>query len=68
MVLLGGIGTLVGPIVGSVTFLTLQDSVARQTEYWRALLGLVILFLVLVFPQGIVGTIENWSARAWKRA
>jgi branched-chain amino acid transport system permease protein len=68
MVLLGGIGTLVGPIVGSVTFLTLQDSVARQTEYWRALLGLVILFLVLVFPQGIAGTIQNWSQRAWKRA
>jgi branched-chain amino acid transport system permease protein len=68
MVLLGGIGTLVGPIVGSVTFLTLQDSVARQTEYWRALLGLVILFLVLVFPQGIAGTIQNWSQRIWKRA
>jgi len=68
MVLLGGIGTLVGPIVGSVTFLTLQDSVARQTEYWRALLGLVILFLVLVFPQGIAGTIQSWSQRAWKRA
>ena len=46
----------------------LQDSVARQTEYWRALLGLVILFLVLVFPQGIAGTIQSWSQRAWKRA
>ena len=68
MVLLGGIGTLVGPIVGSVTFLTLQDSVARQTEYWRALLGFVILFIVLVFPQGIAGTIQSWSQRAWKRA
>jgi branched-chain amino acid transport system permease protein len=68
MVLLGGIGTLAGPIVGSVTFLTLQDSVARQTEYWRALLGLIILFLVLVFPQGIAGTIRDWSDRAWKRA
>jgi branched-chain amino acid transport system permease protein len=48
--------------------LTLQDSVARQTEYWRALLGFVILFIVLVFPQGIAGTIQSWSQRAWKRA
>jgi branched-chain amino acid transport system permease protein len=46
----------------------LQDSVARQTEYWRALLGVVILFLVLVFPQGIAGTIRDWSERDWKRA
>jgi len=63
MVLLGGIGTLVGPIVGSVSFLTLQDSVARQTEYWRALLGLAIIFLVLVFPQGIAGTLRHWAER-----
>jgi branched-chain amino acid transport system permease protein len=28
----------------------------RQTEYWRALLGAIILFLVLLFPAGIVGT------------
>jgi branched-chain amino acid transport system permease protein len=34
----------------------LQDTVMRQTEYWRALLGGIILFLVLVFPMGIVGT------------
>jgi branched-chain amino acid transport system permease protein len=69
MVLLGGIATLVGPIVGSVTFLSLQDSVARQTEYWRALLGVVIIGLVLVFPSGIAGTIQNWFTRDWtKRA
>jgi ABC-type branched-subunit amino acid transport system permease subunit len=55
MVLLGGIQTLTGPIVGASVFATLQDTVMRQTEYWRALLGIVILLLVLAFPQGIVG-------------
>jgi len=55
MVLLGGIQTLSGPIVGASVFATLQDTVMRQTEYWRALLGAIILLLVLVFPQGIVG-------------
>jgi branched-chain amino acid transport system permease protein len=55
MVLLGGIQTLTGPIVGASVFATLQDTVMRQTEYWRALLGVIILLLVLAFPQGIAG-------------
>lgn len=59
MVLLGGVQTLTGPIAGATVFSLLQDTVMRQTEYWRALLGGIILLLVLAFPQGIVGTINN---------
>ncbi|NMG34492.1 ABC transporter permease [Azoarcus sp. TTM-91] len=59
MVLLGGVQTLAGPIVGAVTFTWLQDTVARSTDYWRALLGGIILFLVLVFPQGLAGFIHD---------
>jgi branched-chain amino acid transport system permease protein len=55
MVLLGGIQTLAGPIVGAFTFTWLHDTVARNTEYWRAMLGGIILLLVLLFPQGIAG-------------
>jgi branched-chain amino acid transport system permease protein len=55
MVLLGGIQTLVGPIVGATVFSVLQDTVMRQTEYWHALLGGIILLLVLAFPMGLVG-------------
>ncbi|WP_250509884.1 ABC transporter permease [Caballeronia sp. GACF4] len=55
MVLLGGIQTLSGPVVGAALFTWLQDTVARQTDYWQALLGGVILLLVIAFPQGIVG-------------
>jgi branched-chain amino acid transport system permease protein len=55
MVLLGGVQTLAGPLVGAISFTWLQDSVARSTDYWRALLGGIILLLVLVFPQGIAG-------------
>jgi branched-chain amino acid transport system permease protein len=64
MVLLGGIQTLTGPIVGASVFATLQDTVMRQTEYWRALLGLIILLLVLAFPQGIVGAFSS----LWRRS
>ncbi len=55
MVLLGGLQTLAGPVVGAVAFTWLQDAVARNTDYWRAVLGGIILLLVLVFPQGIAG-------------
>ncbi|WP_406623639.1 ABC transporter permease [Acidovorax sp. SDU_ACID1] len=63
MVLLGGMQTLAGPIVGAGAFTWLHDSVARGTEYWRALLGGVMLLLVLLFPQGISGFAQYWQAR-----
>ena len=59
MVLLGGVQTLTGPIVGAALFTWLQDTVARETDYWRALLGAVILLLVLAFPQGVAGAIKQ---------
>ena len=52
MVLLGGVQTLAGPVVGAVAFTWLQDTVARNTDYWRALLGGIILLLVLAVPAG----------------
>ncbi|EGI76630.1 ABC transporter permease [Hylemonella gracilis] len=55
MVLLGGIQTLAGPVVGAFTFTWLHDTVARNTDYWRAMLGAIILILVLLFPQGLAG-------------
>ncbi len=63
MVLLGGLQTLTGPIVGASVFAVLQDSIMRSTEYWRALLGGVILLLVLAFPAGIVGGLSKLFAR-----
>ena len=63
MVLLGGIQTLAGPVVGAVTFTWLHDTVARNTDYWRAMLGAIILLLVLLFPQGIAGFAKQLSGR-----
>ncbi|CAG4898120.1 ABC transporter permease [Paraburkholderia saeva] len=59
MVLLGGLQTLTGPIVGAAVFTWLEDTVARQTDYWQALLGFAILLLVIAFPQGIAGFIRD---------
>ncbi|HOA95143.1 MAG TPA: branched-chain amino acid ABC transporter permease, partial [Quisquiliibacterium sp.] len=63
MVLLGGVQTLAGPVVGAGVFTWLQDSVSRATEYWRALLGAVVLGLVILFPQGIAGGLLALAAR-----
>jgi branched-chain amino acid transport system permease protein len=63
MVLLGGIQTLAGPIVGASVFAVLQDFVMQQTEYWHALLGGIILALVLAFPSGLVGALVQLAAR-----
>jgi branched-chain amino acid transport system permease protein len=68
MVLLGGIQTLSGPIVGAAIFTWLQDTIMRQTPFWRGLLGLVILLLVLAFPSGIVGALTNRFVRKGKLA
>jgi branched-chain amino acid transport system permease protein len=50
-------------VVGAAVFTWLQDTIARNTDYWRAMLGLAIIVIVLAFPQGIVGAL----ARFWRR-
>jgi len=67
MVLLGGIQTLSGPIVGALSFTWLHDTVARNTEYWRAMLGGIILLLVLLFPEGIAGAARRIFTRQGAR-
>jgi branched-chain amino acid transport system permease protein len=67
MVLLGGVQTLAGPVVGAVTFTWLHDTVARNTDYWRAMLGAIILLLVLLFPQGIAGFVQQLADRFGRR-
>jgi branched-chain amino acid transport system permease protein len=62
MVLLGGVKTLWGPATGASVFTWLHDEISRF-EYWRLLLGTLIIALVLAFPQGIAGFVQN----LWKR-
>lgn len=67
MVLLGGVQTLLGPVVGAAVFNVLQDYIINATDYWHAVFGGIILLLVMAFPQGIVGfarhAAEQWKAR-----
>jgi branched-chain amino acid transport system permease protein len=55
MVIIGGMGTLGGPLIGTSLVLLLRDFGSSYTERWEILLGGVFIFFVLVAPQGILG-------------
>ncbi len=62
MVLLGGLQTLSGPIVGALAYHALTVELTRTLEHWRLALGLAIVVLVLAFPQGIAGFVRaRWE-------
>ncbi len=63
MVLLGGVQTLSGPVVGAAVYHALQTEVMRSTDYWRFILGAVIILLVVAFPQGIAGFAQRFVRR-----
>lgn len=54
MVLLGGVGSIAGPVIGAIAYTGLFDLMLAST-YWRARLGMAIIALVLFFPAGIAG-------------
>jgi branched-chain amino acid transport system permease protein len=55
MVLVGGMGSLWGPIVGAGIFIFIQDYISTMTEHWELFVGLVVILLVLFMPRGFVG-------------
>ncbi|ACL56243.1 ABC transporter permease [Methylobacterium nodulans] len=63
MVLVGGIRTVMGPLVGAGFFHALKDAVMPLTAYWRLLLGLAIIATVLIFPRGLAGAAEALRSR-----
>jgi branched-chain amino acid transport system permease protein len=63
MAVLGGSGTFAGPAIGALVFVVLQDFVMAITQYWRFVMGSVLVLLVIFMPQGLAGTIELLFAR-----
>ncbi len=57
MVILGGMGTLFGPVMGSVVFLLLEELLSQITEYWALILGPLLLLIVLFGRGGIMGAL-----------
>ncbi|MBP1849183.1 ABC transporter permease [Rhizobium halophytocola] len=59
MVLLGGFGTVSGSVVGAAVYKTASIWLMSNTDYPRFILGALIIVLVVVFPEGIVGTLKR---------
>ncbi|WP_368418510.1 ABC transporter permease [Rhodovarius sp.] len=55
MVLLGGVQTVMGPLIGALAYTGLHEQLLRVTQFWRAALGAIIIGLVLFFPRGLAG-------------
>ena len=62
VVFLGGVKTLAGGVVGGAFFKGIEDILTRFT-YWRLALGLIIIFVVIVAPNGIVGSLRHGLER-----
>jgi branched-chain amino acid transport system permease protein len=61
---MGGMGTLVGPIVGAGCFLLLREMFSRFfTEYYLIPLGIIFIAMVIFMPQGLLGFARNWLNR-----
>jgi len=55
MATIGGMGTFFGPVVGAGILTGLEEIVGKYTEYWSFYIGIVVLFVVLLFPNGVLG-------------
>ncbi|WP_315702729.1 MULTISPECIES: branched-chain amino acid ABC transporter permease [unclassified Bradyrhizobium] len=55
MVILGGMGTLFGPVMGAVVYLVLEELLSQLTEYWALIMGPLLLLVVLFGRGGIMG-------------
>ncbi|GMV02882.1 MAG: ABC transporter permease [Burkholderiales bacterium] len=59
MVLLGGVGTLVGPVVGAAAFLLMEEWFKSLTEHWMVVMGPVIVAIVLFLRNGLWGMLVD---------
>ena len=68
MVISGGAGTLLGPIVGAALVVVVKSVVSGFIERWNMLLGAIFVAIVIFMPDGLVpGTVRLWRL-AWRRA
>ncbi len=63
MVLLGGMGTLVGPVFGAAALLLLEEVLTGITEHWMIILGPLLILVVLFARRGIYGWLAGPGAR-----
>jgi branched-chain amino acid transport system permease protein len=63
MVILGGMGTLVGPLVGALVFLLLENVLSAWTVHWQIILGPLLVLVVLFAKRGLIGLLPEGPGR-----
>lgn len=67
-VMIGGLGTLVGPIIGGAFFTILRDKVSSVVDWYFIVIGGVLIVIVLFMPRGLLGLRQIFSRRAPRAA
>jgi branched-chain amino acid transport system permease protein len=65
-VMIGGLGTLVGPIIGGAFFTILRDKVSSVVDWYFIVIGVVLVVIVLFMPKGLLGLRRLLGGRAWR--
>ena len=63
MVVLGGMGTLFGPLVGSVFFLIVEEVLSGYFAFWKMIFGPILIIIILFAKGGIMGMLQGLDAR-----
>ena len=63
MTLLGGLGTVFGPMVGALVVVTMQNYLAQMGDWVTVIQGGIFVVSVMMFRQGIIGVLGNWLKR-----
>ena len=63
MAVLGGMRAFWGPLIGAAIFVVLQDYVSSATANWMSFIGLFFVLVVLFFPRGVLGVLQQRMAR-----
>ena len=66
MVMIGGLGTLAGPVIGGAFFVLLQEKVSSYVDWYFIVIGLVLIFIVLFMPKGLLGIRDLLGGRRWR--
>lgn len=66
MVVLGGVGTVLGPAMGAFIFIGLEEATKLLTVHWAVIVGIVIIAIAITGQKGVFGTFINAMTRAKK--
>jgi branched-chain amino acid transport system permease protein len=67
MVVLGGGGTLIGPVIGAISLTLFEEIIKAFTEHWMMILGPLLVAIVLITKRGLYGAVQDWETR-WLQA